>query len=153
MRARDIMDTRFHTLRPTNSISDAINVFHTATIEQQKRIFGIMVTDENDRLVGILSMYDILTFIQPKHVHIWGEMDDLEPEKVFASLLNRVKWIRVGDIMTTEVIAVSPDTHVMLLADLMIKRHFRLLPVVHEENVVGVVYISDLLYHLIKKFL
>lgn len=41
----------------------------------------------------------------------------------------------------------------MILADLMIKRHIRRLPVVEGNNLVGIVYISDLFYHLLQKFM
>jgi CBS domain-containing protein len=153
MFARDIMDTRFHTLKSHQSITEAVRMFHTASGEEGKRIFGLMVTDEQDRLVGMLSMYDILLFVQPKHVHLWGEMEDFEPAGVFDELLDRVKSIQVGDIMTTEVVTVTPDTHMIVIADLMIKRHIRRLPVVEGRNVVGIVYVSDLFYQLLKKFL
>jgi CBS domain-containing protein len=55
--------------------------------------------------------------------------------------------------MTTEVVTIKPDTHIIAVADIMIKRHIRRLPVVEEQDVVGIVYISDLFYHLMKKFL
>ena len=151
MRARDIMDTRFHTLRPGQSITDAVKAFHTASTEEQKKIFGMMVIDEQDRLVGMLSMYDILLFVRPKHAGLWGEIEDLPLEGAFDELLERVKPVRVADIMTTDVVTIGPDTHVLVIADLMIKRHIRRLPVVDGTEVVGIVYISDLFYHLLKK--
>jgi len=101
----------------------------------------------------MLSMYDIILFIQPKHIHVWSEIEDLEAHAIFGELLDRVKSVRVSDIMTTNVVTVKPQTHVMAIADLMIKRHIRRLPVVDGNNVVGVVYISDLFYHLLEKFL
>jgi CBS domain-containing protein len=153
MHARDIMSPRFHTLSPSNSIAEAVKMFHTASVEEQKRIFGLMVIDEKDQLVGMLSMYDIILFVQPKHFHVWSEIEDLEAQAIFDELLNRVKSVRVSDIMTTDVVTVKPQTHVMAIADLMIKRHIRRLPVVDGKNVVGVVYISDLFYHLLEKFL
>jgi CBS domain-containing protein len=153
MFARDVMSTRFHTISPEQSIAEAVKMFHIASIEEQKRIFGLMVIDEKEHLVGMLSMYDILLFVQPKHVHVWSEIEDLEAHEMFAELLNRVKSIRVSDIMTTNVVTVKPETHVMVIADLMIRRHIRRLPVVEGENVVGVVYISDVFYHLLDKFL
>jgi CBS domain-containing protein len=153
MHARDIMDIRFHTLRPEQSIADAVRLFHTASTAEQKKIYGLMVTDEQDRLVGMLSMYDILLFVRPKHAVLWAEMDDLQPEGVFEDLLERVKPIRVADLMTTDVVTIGPDTHVMVIADLMITRHIRRLPVVDGKEIVGIVYISDLFYHLLKKFL
>jgi CBS domain-containing protein len=152
MRARDIMATRFHTLRPGQSIADAVKAFHTSSTEEQKKVFGMMVIDEQDRLVGMLSMYDILLFVRPKHAGLWGEMENLPLEGAFDELLERVKSVRVADIMTTDVVTIGPDTHVMVIADLMIKRHIRRLPVVDGTEVVGIVYISDLFYHLLKKF-
>lgn len=153
MFARDIMSPRFHTLSPEQSIAEAVKMFHTASMEERKRIFGLMVIDEKDQLVGMLSMYDILLFVQPKHIHVWNEIEDLEAQTIFGELLDRVKSIRVSDIMTTNVVTVKPQTHVMVITDLMIKRHIRRLPVVEGKNVVGVVYISDLFYHLLNKFL
>ncbi len=153
MVARDIMSPRFHTLSPDNSIAEAVKMFHTASVEEQKRIFGLMVIDEKDQLVGMLSMYDIILFVQPKHIHVWSEIEDLEAQAMFGELLDRVKSVRVSDIMTTNVVTVKPHTHIMVIADLMIKRHIRRLPVVDGKNVVGVVYISDLFYHLLEKFL
>ena len=153
MIARDIMDTRFHTLRPGDLIADAVRLFHKASKAEGKKIFGLMVTDEKDRLVGLLSMYDILLFVQPKHAQIWGEMDDLNPERLFDDLLERIKTIQVRDIMTTDVFTTRPDTHLLVLADLMIKKHIRRLPVVEGREIVGIIYISDLFYHLLKRFL
>jgi CBS domain-containing protein len=153
MLARDIMDVRFHTVRPTQTVAEAVKVFEAATIVQGKRIFGLMVTDDQDRLVGMLSMYDILLFVQPKQVHLWDEMEYFEPGNLLDELLDRVKAIQVRDIMTTEVVTIKPDTHIIAIADLMIKRHIRRLPVVEGKDVVGIVYISDLFYHLMKRFL
>lgn len=105
MRARDIMDKRFHTLRPDQSIAEAVKLFQTASTEEQKKIFGLMVVDERERLVGMLSMYDIQLFIRPKHAAFWGEIENLPLEGVFDELVDRVKSIRVADIMTTDVVA------------------------------------------------
>jgi CBS domain-containing protein len=147
------MDTRFHTLRPTHTIIEAVRAFEAATVEEGKRIFGLMVIDDQDRLVGMLSMYDILLFVQPKQVHLWDEIEYFEPGNLFDELLDRVKSIQVRDIMTTELVTIKPDTHLITITDIMIKRHIRRLPVVEGKDVVGIVYISDLFYHLMRKFL
>jgi CBS domain-containing protein len=152
MIAREIMQTGFHTLSPEDTIAEAVRRFQTASEVEQKKIFGLMVTDENDHLVGMLSMYDILLFIQPKHVHIWGEMEDIDPSQLYDERLEKVKSILVGDIMTAEVITITPDTHLMVIADIMIKKHIRRLPVVDGQEVVGIVFVSDVFHHLLSKF-
>ncbi|MDR3553210.1 MAG: CBS domain-containing protein [Syntrophobacteraceae bacterium] len=153
MYARDIMSPGFHTLSPSNTIAEAVSQFHVASLEEGKKIFGLMVIDENDRLVGMISIYDILLFVQPKHIHVWSEIEDLEAQALFGELLDRVKSVQVSDIMTTNVVTVKPQTHVMVIADLMIKRHIRRVPVVEGTNLVGIVYISDLFNHLLQKFM
>jgi Mg/Co/Ni transporter MgtE len=146
------MDTRFHGLQPEDTIETAVRRFKTISDAEGKKIFGMMVTDSGGRLVGMLSMHDILLFIQPKHVEIWGEIEDVDPGPIFEGLLTRVRTIRVGDIMTTELVTIKPDTHLLVIVDLMIKRHIRRVPVVAGERVVGIVYRSDLFYHLLRRF-
>jgi CBS domain len=108
MITREIMQTRFHTLSPRDTIAETVNHFQTPIDDDHKKVFGLMVTDENDHLVGILSMYGILLFIQPKHVHIWGEMEDIDPTEWYDEHLEKVKSILAGDIMTTEVVTITP---------------------------------------------
>ena len=153
MFASDVMTTQFITLKPENTIAEAVNRFQAASRQQEKNVFGLMVTDDADHLVGMLSMYDILLFVQPRHANIWQELSEVEQAKAFGELLGRVKSIRVGDLMTTEVTTITPQTHLMTIVDIMIKRHIRRLPVVRDENVVGIVYISDLFYHLLRQYL
>lgn len=152
MFARDIMDTRFHHIHPETTIADAVAAFQQASREENKSIFGLMVTDHHGRLVGMLSMYDILLFIQPKHIHIWGEMDDLDPDQLFEERLERVKKIQVQDIMSTDVLTVSPETHILVIVDLMIKKHIRRIPVIENVEVVGIIYRSAVFYHLLNRF-
>ena len=152
MLARDIMDTRFHTINPGATIADAVRTFQKASQAEHKSIFGLMVTDDNDHLVGMLSMHDILLFIQPKHTHIWGEMEDLDPDLILDERLERVRKIQVQDIMSTDVITVSPETHILIIVDIMIKKHVRRIPVIENSEVVGIIYRSAVFYHLLNKF-
>ncbi len=150
IRARDVMATRYHTLSPQHTIAEAVERFHEAGRSEGKRVFGMMVTDEQGRLQGMLSMYDILLFIRPKHVHIWGEMEDIDLAGLLENLFKKAAAILVGDIMTTEVVTIGPDAHVMMVLDLMIKKHIRRLPVLEGDRIVGMVYISDLFSYFFK---
>ncbi|KJS28292.1 MAG: signal transduction protein with CBS domain containing protein [Desulfatitalea sp. BRH_c12] len=152
MFARDVMDTRYHTLHAEQNIAEAVAAFQKASKSEDKKIFGMMVTDHEDRLVGMLSMYDILNYVQPKHVAIFGEMEDLDPTQTYRDRLKTTRSILVGDLMTTDVVTVRPDTHVMVIAEIMIKKHIRRLPVVNGQTVVGIVYVSDVFHRLMTLF-
>ena len=151
--ARDVMTPRFHTLAPEMPISEAVKRFKAATEAEGRKIFGMLVTDESGRMLGMLSMYDILLFIQPKHVHIWGPMDDVDIVGLVDNACERAGTILVGDIMTTDVISITPETHLMAVLDIMIKKHIRRIPVVSGGRIEGIVYISDLFYHLVDKMM
>lgn len=150
--AKDIMSTRFHTLRPDIPVDQAVKLFIKASQEEGKKVFGMMVLDENAKLAGMLSMFDILLFMRPKHIHIWGMMDDIDVAGLVDMACEKTKTILVGDIMSPEVLTITPDTHKFMILDIMIKKHIRRLPVVEDGNILGIVYISDLFYDVLDRF-
>ena len=152
MFASDYMDTQFHTLHPQQNIAEAFAAFQKASAIEKKKIFGMMVTDDHDRLVGMLSMYDVLNYVQPKHAALFGEMDDLDPTEAYRNRLDTIQSIRVDDIMTTDVVTIRPDTHLMVIAEIMIKKHIRRLPVVDDQSVLGIVYVSDVFHRIMTMF-
>ncbi len=150
--AKDIMTTEFHTLTPKTPLNEAVRIFTQAAKEEGRKIFGMMVTDDNKRLVGMISMYDILLFMRPKHTNIWGVMDDIDIAGIVDMACEKTKSIMVGDIMSPEVITITPRTHVFMILDIMVKKHVRRLPVLEDGKIMGIVYISDLFYNFIDRF-
>jgi CBS domain-containing protein len=151
--AKAVMQTRFKTLSPDQTIKEAVKMLQSASIEYERRVFGMMVTDENNSLIGMLSMYDIFLFLRPKHIEIWGEMDDIDLTSVIEDSLSRANTLRVGDIMTPGLISITPDTNLMMIVDIMIKKHVRRLPVLDGQKIVGIVFISDVFDYLLEKFM
>jgi len=149
--ARDVMDDCFQTLRPDMSIAEAVRIFERAGRVSGQKVFGIMVTDASRSLVGMLSIYDIFLLLRPKHIHIWGEMEDLEISDLLDTACHRARAVRVGDIMTTELITITPETNLLLIIDIMIKKHVRRLPVLEGGKIVGIVYISRVFEYLLGK--
>jgi CBS domain-containing protein len=147
-KAKDVMQKSFQALNPHMTIAEAIKVFKRVSKEKERRVFGMIVKDDGGRLIGMLSMYDVLLLILPKHTHVWGIMTDIEVSGLFEVISERTHSVRVEDLMTTEVITVNPDTHVLHILDIMIKKHIRRLPVVNEGIIEGMVYLSDLFYFL-----
>ena len=149
--ARDVMDDCFQTLRPEMPIAEAVRIFQRAGRVSGQKVFGIMVTDASRALVGMLSIYDIFLLLRPKHIHIWGEMEDLEVSGILDAACKRAQAVLVGDIMTTEVITITPETHLLLIIDIMIKKHVRRLPVLEDGKIVGIVYISRVFDTLLER--
>jgi CBS domain-containing protein len=150
--AREVMDTNFSTLSPRMTIAEAMRVFQAAGEEHRQIVFGMVVTEASGQLLGMLSMYDIFLLIRPKHIHIWGEIKDVDVSGILDEACQRSKDILVGDIMTTDLTTITPDTHVLQIIDIMIKKHVRRLPVVEAGNMVGMVYMSRVFQHLLGRF-
>jgi CBS domain-containing protein len=150
--AREVMDRHYATLSPRMSIGEAVRVFQAAGQEHQQIVFGMVVTDAAGRLLGMLSMYDIFLLLRPKHIHIWGEIKDVDVSGILDEALRRAKFMLVEDIMTTDLITITPDTHLLQIIDIMIKKHVRRLPVLEEGKMVGMVYMSRVFQHLLGRW-
>jgi CBS domain-containing protein len=149
--ARDLMETDFCTVRPDTAVPDAVKAFREASRKLERRVFGMMVFDDRNELVGMISMYDILVLMRPKHIHIWGEMNDIDTSEFINEILNRSRHILVGDLMTVELVTITPDTDLLLIVDLMIRRRIRRIPVVEDGKVIGLVHISNVFFYLMEK--
>ncbi len=149
--ARDVMDECFQTLRPEMSIGEAVKVFERAGRVSGQRIFGIMVKDAAGALVGMLSIYDIFVLLRPEDRDNLGEVEEMKASHLLEAGCRRAREVRVGDIMTTELIAVTPETHLLQIIDIMIRKHVRRLPVLAGGKILGIVYISRVFERLLEK--
>lgn len=153
--ARDIMVKDYGTIRPDAPVKEAVQmIFRGKVRESGYKPFGVLVTDDINRLIGMVSMYDILYHLRPTFMNydldslrLWNHSEDLE------HYLDHFQSLRIEQIMSTPVLCVAPDNHLMDLIDLMVKKKARRLPVLEEDRLIGVVYLSDVFYSLCKNWL
>lgn len=141
--ARDIMSTDVATLRPETEITEA------ARLLLEKRINGLPVVDENDKVVGILCQSDLIA--QQKKMPIPSLFTFLDGLIALTSMKQIDKEVRkiaatvVADAMTPDPVTVNPDTGLETIAALMVDNSFHTLPVVENRRLVGVIGKSDVL--------
>lgn len=127
------------TINPVTTTPD-MGVFEAFELMKNEGVQRLPVLDNDGNLVGIISEKNITSAAADRKVSIVE----------FALLLSKIK---VGDVMTKEVITVSVDDPVELAARKMSDNDISILPVVdHNGKLVGVVSRSDLFRLLLELF-
>ena len=147
MKAKDLMVAMQDYLRPDNTLKEAVNLLRTAIRGEQKfGVMGLSVLDEKGKLVGMLSMTDILKSVYPSYMSMMN-LGEFTWDGMLETLASQAGNRKVKDIMTSPVITVREDDPLMECVDHMLKGHVRRMPVLNKgETVVGMIYLRDIFF-------
>jgi len=115
-------------IRQPITVPPNITVFEAAQIIMENKITGVIVVDNEQNLVGILSELDCLK------VTLAGAYNDDE----FSTAL-------VEDVMTKKVVVQNPNDDIVDVATSMLEHRHRRRPVVENSKVVGQVTCRQIL--------
>jgi len=124
-------------------------VVEIAGIFSNRHIRALPVLDESGDLIGIVTETDLIE--QDRNLHIptvisiFDWVIYLESDKQFEKELKKMTGRVVGDIYSTDVITVSPDTSIADVADLLSSKKIYSLPVVEGKKLVGIISRIDLI--------
>jgi len=119
MLVKEVMNRAVKTVRPTDTVKNA------AQLMNESGIGSLVVISGTGGVVGILTERDILIDV----VATGKGADD----------------VKVEDIMTKELITVSPNNTLEEAADIMTQNKIKKLPVVEGGKLLGIVTASDLI--------
>ncbi len=120
MRVKKLLDQKGHEVY---SVTPDTTVYDALKLMAEKEI-GALVVVEKEKMVGIVSERDYA-----RKIILKGKSS---------------KETAVSEIMTSEVIHTSPDKKVRKCLSLMTKHHFRHIPVLENERLVGILSIEDI---------
>jgi CBS domain-containing protein len=123
MAVADVMAFRVVKVGPDDTV-------HVAIARMLEENVGSVAVCEGERLVGIFTERDVL--------RLAGEGPDFSE-------------IRVGDVMTRQLVTLSPDADILDAARLMGERKIRHLPVLEGENLLGMVGIREVVRALVER--
>lgn len=152
MMAEDVMSSPVLSLNVDTTLKEA------ASILSEHRISGALVTDRRGDPVGVVSLFDIVSYMagferpaeEPGGFYRYsypkfseggegwdGEWDVVEEESL--------KEITVGEIMSPEIITVSPKLPLADVGKLLAERHIHRTFVAGPDGPVGVISTMDVL--------
>jgi CBS domain-containing protein len=147
--ARDIMAKNFDTINMNAPVEKAIQmILHAKVRPTGHKTVSLMVVDDVHALVGTISMYYILYHLRPSYLNYGIDGSELNWKGEVDGFVQAVKDKKVAQIMNDTVLSVPPDEPVMSILDRLIKNRIRRISVVDNGKLVGVVYMSDIFYHL-----
>lgn len=140
MKARDVMVSPVMTLKPSNMVADAARLF------LDKRISAAPVVDDQGKILGIVSEGDLMHRVEAgtQRQRSWW-LYPFVGESTLATEYIKAHAKKVADVMTRNVITVSPDTPVHEIATLIESKRIKRVPVVQNGQLIGLVSRANLI--------
>jgi CBS domain-containing protein len=142
LRVADIMQTDWPTLGPEQTVEDTIKLF------AESGISGVPVVEEG-RLVGVITEGDLIfqdaEIKAPGFLDILGGVIPLGNWDEYRREALKSAGVTVGEVMTEDVVTISPDSSLAEAATIMAEERIKLLPVAEGGVLRGVVTRMDIL--------
>lgn len=142
LKVRDIMQTEVVTVGPGTTVREL------AYILAKHKISGVPVVDDQRRVLGMVSEADIILQDADLHFPYYIQFLDsviyLQSFGKFEERFRKAFGSKVTQVMSEEVIAISPEASVRDAATLMADRKVNRLPVMAEGKLVGIVTRGDI---------
>lgn len=122
MQAKDIMTRDSVTTTSNATIAEVVQLL------LQNKISGIPVIDQNNDIIGVVTEKDII---------------------VAYDFMRKTDGV-IDDFMSKEVIGVSEDTPVEDIGKMLVQKNIKLVPVLKDKKIVGIVSRRDVLKCLFK---
>ena len=137
MRVYEVMSTGIVTALKSDTVRSVV-------VKMMNRNCGAIPVVEGDRLVGMVTLRDVLLPLYPNYgdyihdnVH---SRDFVEMEAGYPEVLGK----KVEEIMTPNPLTVSPGDPILEAASYMGLKNFRRIPVVDRQRLVGMLSIGDI---------
>ena len=131
-----IMTTQLVLLNSTDSLEKAEHLF------KKHRIRHIPVIEKSNKIVGMLSLTDLLRISFADGAY--------EDEEDIESVV--YEMFTIPQVMAKNIKSVAPESTVKEVAELLANEEFHALPVVENNNLVGIVTTTDLIKYLLTQY-
>ena len=154
MKAKDLMIPLIEHLKPDTTLKEAANILRTAKRDADKYgVKGLPVLDEKGRMIGFLSIGDILKAVFPSYLSLMN-LGGFTWDGMVEDMAKKAGNKKVSEMMTTDVITVHEDSSLMECVDHMIKHNVKRLPVLDRNSkVTGILYERDVFFAITKSML
>jgi CBS domain-containing protein len=149
-RVGDIMTREVITIRQNTPVSEI------AHLMSKYNIGGLPVIDDAREVLGVVTELDMIVrntrFKMPAFFTILDMIFYLETPGHYEERLEHILGTTAEEIMSKPAKTITPDATIETLAELMIGRRMNPIPVVENDQLVGIVSRSDIVRLMAKEF-
>jgi CBS domain-containing protein len=142
LKVRDIMQAEVVTVGPQTTVRDL------ASILAQHKISGMPVVDAQGKVLGMVSEADVILqdaeFHFPYYIQFLESVIYLQSMAKFEERFRKAFGTKVSEVMSTDVVEISPEASIYDAATLMADHKVNRLPVVEDDRLVGIVTRGDI---------
>lgn len=151
MKAKDLMILIEEHLKPEMTLKDAALVLNAIKgKEPVTGIKGLPVLDSTGRMIGFLSIGDILKAVFPAYMSLMN-LGDFAWDGMVEDMAKKAKDRKVSEVMTIRVISVNEDAPLMECVDHMLRNNIKKLPVTDKAGkVTGILYEKEIFSAIVR---
>ncbi len=149
MTARDIMHTEVVTIGPDATVREL------AGLLAAHEISGVPVVDDEGALVGVVTEGDVILqdaeLHFPHYLQFLDSIIYLESVRKFEERFRKTFGNKVADVMSAEVVTVTPEATIHEVTTLMADNEVNRLPVLEGDRLVGIITRGDVVRAIAKR--
>lgn len=142
LKVREIMQTEVISVGPETTVGELADML------AKNKISGVPVVDERGGVLGMVSEADIILqdadLHFPYYIQFLESVIYLQSVRKFEERFRKAFGSKVTEVMSDEVVTISPDASVREAATIMADRKINRLPVTDGGRLVGIVTRGDI---------
>ena len=145
MKIKEVMIPDLTSVSADTPIKEAVKIM------SRKRMVGLPVVDNDQNVIGIITESDIAKAFLPGYYKELQNPSFIPDFNQFSQQAKKIANLPVKEFMTTKVYSLEEDTSRTQAADLIFRKDLRIVPVVREGKLVGILTPSCLCKHAMKE--
>ncbi|OGD16342.1 hypothetical protein A2V47_02075 [Candidatus Atribacteria bacterium RBG_19FT_COMBO_35_14] len=138
MKIKDIMIRDVTGALASCKLADLIEIL------SRHKITGLPVVNNNQEVVGFISLHDIISAALPNYLEIINSDSILSEFIQLSKSLKEYSQHPAEEFMRKNIVTIDEDDNEVLAADLLIRNKIQRLPVLRDGKLVGIVTLTDI---------
>lgn len=146
MKVSELMSPRVVTVNPKTPLREVLQLM------LRYHLNDILILDNEQRLTGIVTYPDLSRKLLPSEAELMEHQEYLITPQSMEDRFTEMASVPVEEIMTKNVITVSPDLEALKAGATMTANRIKQLPVVRNDKVVGIISHTDIGWGLMRQY-